>query len=113
MKIFLSGAYWGSAKQAMLKLCESGMKIFLSGIQQGAGGGQKEAMKTFLSAVESSPDKQRAILRIAQDTPLLWNLMSYYYIGNDEPYAERIRDCSDSILIDSGAHSFQKGKKVD
>lgn len=39
--------------------------------------------------------------------------MSYYYIGKDEQYAELIRDNSELILIDSGAHSFQKGKKVD
>lgn len=69
-------------------------------------------MKPFLSALESSPDKKRAILRDAQETPLLWNLMSYYYIGKDEQYACNIRDISELVLIDSGAHSFQKGKKV-
>lgn len=40
--------------------------------------------------------------------------MSYYYIksGNYD-FAEKIRNNSEEILIDSGAHSFQKGKKVD
>ena len=97
------------------------MRIFLSSTEAGA---QKSALrsaltreevqsKVFLSAVEASPDKQRAVSSVAKDTPLLWNLMSYYYIGKDERYAEMIRDKSELILIDSGAHSFQKGKKVD
>lgn len=41
--------------------------------------------------------------------------MSYYYIrerGNQE-FAEVIRDRSEEVMIDSGAHSFQKGKQVD
>lgn len=45
---------------------------------------------------------------------LKWNLMSYYYIktSNMLEFAEKVRDCSEEILIDSGAHSLQKGKKV-
>ena len=39
--------------------------------------------------------------------------MSYYYIKSKSELAELIRDNSKEILIDSGAHSFQKGKKVD
>lgn len=42
-----------------------------------------------------------------------WNLMSYYYIKSNPQLAEFIRDHSEEVLIDSGAHSFQKGKKVD
>lgn len=42
-----------------------------------------------------------------------WNLMSYYYVKNNHELAEYIRNHSEEILIDSGAHSFQKGKKVD
>lgn len=38
--------------------------------------------------------------------------MSYYYLRADEHYAEMIRDNSRLVIIDSGAHSFQKGKKV-
>lgn len=39
--------------------------------------------------------------------------MSFYYIKNKKELAEYIRDRSELIEIDSGAHSFQKGKKVD
>ena len=39
--------------------------------------------------------------------------MSYFYIKNKKELAELIRNNSKEILIDSGAHSFQKGKKVD
>ena len=38
--------------------------------------------------------------------------MSFYYLQKDIPYAEMLRDISEGIMIDSGAHSFQKGKKV-
>lgn len=41
-----------------------------------------------------------------------YNLMSYYYIRKKFDLAETIRKNSQEILIDSGAHSFQKGKKV-
>lgn len=36
--------------------------------------------------------------------------MSYYYITDDR--FKEILKVSELILIDSGAHSFQKGKKV-
>ena len=42
-----------------------------------------------------------------------YNLMSYYYVKGNHELAEYIRNHSEEILIDSGAHSFQKGKKVD
>lgn len=41
-----------------------------------------------------------------------YNLMSYYYIRKKFDLAETIRKNSQEILIDSGAHSFQKGKKI-
>lgn len=76
-------------------------------------------MKIFLSAVEASPDKKCAVSSVIDerkaadlDPPLLWNLMSYYALRSDVKFAEKIRDCSRLVLIDSGAHSFQKGKKV-
>lgn len=47
-----------------------------------------------------------------QRLPLLWNLMSYYYLRNDVEFAVAVRDMSDLVMIDSGAHSFQKGTKV-
>lgn len=39
--------------------------------------------------------------------------MSYYYIRKQKDLAELVRNNSKEILIDSGAHSFQKGTKVD
>jgi len=43
-----------------------------------------------------------------------YNLMSYYYIKKvSKNFIKEIIDHSELILIDSGAHSFQKGKKVE
>lgn len=64
-------------------------------------------MKIFLSALENGNHE----LIIKQ--PMLYNLMSFYYIKNKIQLAETIRDHSKLIMIDSGAHSFQKGTKVD
>lgn len=103
------------------------MRVFLSATEIG---GQKQAIKDALEKHESIPERDgaRSAEADVQDDscgggwfdslsssnpPFLWNLMSYYYIGKDEQYAELIRDNSNLILIDSGAHSFQKGKKVD
>lgn len=67
-------------------------------------------MKIFLSALEASPDGQKII----DNAKLLFNLMSFYFIrGKGRERAFEIRDKSELILIDSGAHSFQKGTKVD
>lgn len=77
-------------------------------------------MKIFLSALECAPrePQSRGGMEIAQllvqsKTEMLWNLMSYYYVQqNKEGLAEYIRDNSNLVLIDSGAHSFQFGVKV-
>lgn len=67
----------------------------------------------FLSGVEGSYIKD-AIEELMQTKRLKYNLMSFYYIRNQKTdYVERIRDNSEEIMIDSGAHSFQFGKKVD
>lgn len=63
-------------------------------------------MKIFLSALENGNNEK--IL----ERHLLYNLMSYYYIKGKRKLAEEIRDKSELIMIDSGAHSFQKGTKV-
>lgn len=75
-------------------------------------------MKIFLSSLENGrvcfytgEDLARYIVR--KGVKLKWNLMSYFYCRNKKELAEFIRDNSEEILIDSGAHSFQKGKKVD
>lgn len=81
-------------------------------------------MKIFLSALEAGAqcvnhkDSKGRGLPLAyylknQGVEFKWNLMSYYYARNDLDLAYFIRDNSEEILIDSGAHSFQKGKKVD
>lgn len=69
-------------------------------------------MKIFLSAIEGNEKIVRRILK--EKDKLHYNLMSYYYIQQkkNSTLAEEIRDRSELIMIDSGAHSFQKGKKV-
>ena len=77
-------------------------------------------MKIFLSSLENSKSTKSegsvpiAELLVKQGVQMKWNLMSYYYIrkgGYD--IAQYIRNNSKQVLIDSGAHSFQKGVKVD
>lgn len=75
-------------------------------------------MKIFLSALENSmtagsPSYPVAHYMVNQGIKMKWNLMSYYYIKSKIELAKYIRDNSELIMIDSGAHSFQKGKKVD
>ncbi len=65
-------------------------------------------IKIFLSALESGNDCPYILERIPE---LKWNLMSFFYL-NEERF-KAIEKQSEQILIDSGAHSFQKGKKVD
>ena len=75
-------------------------------------------MKVFLSAFENAQTSGKGGYNIAKylvdrNVKMLYNLMSYYYIKGKIQVAEYIRDNSKEVLIDSGAHSFQKGKKVD
>lgn len=77
-------------------------------------------MKIFLSAIENNTlhlQEGNVLYEMIRDGKIkpLWNLMSYFYIWQKRCYdvAEFVRDNSEEILIDSGAHSFQKGKKVD
>lgn len=67
-------------------------------------------MKIFLSAIEGQKKIPRQFAEKGQK--MKWNLMSYFAIRKSRENAEFIRDNSEEILIDSGAHSFQKGKKV-
>ena len=69
-------------------------------------------MKIFLSSVEGGAPLE-ALDEIMKEKKLYYNLMSYYYIQNKNyERAIKIRDNSELIIIDSGAHSFQFGKKV-
>lgn len=73
-------------------------------------------MKVFLSSIENgkSNGKKSYQYFLEKGLKLKWNLMSYYYIRSKKyNMAVDIRNNSEEILIDSGAHSFQKGKKVD
>lgn len=74
-------------------------------------------MKIFLSAIENAQAsgknaKSVAELLVEKNIKMKYNLMSYYYIKSKEKLSKFIRDNTKEILIDSGAHSFQKGKKV-
>lgn len=64
-------------------------------------------MKLFLSAVEQGPEKLAVKALMDAGCPMRWNLISYYYAKADVPFCERIRDHSEGIMVDSGAHSFQ------
>lgn len=70
-------------------------------------------MKIFLSALETKKDLPRFI--VEKGVRMKYNLMSYYAIQkkSGEGAAEYIRDHSEEVMVDSGAHSFQKGVKVD
>ena len=77
-------------------------------------------MKIMLSALENAAScklegsRPVAQLLVERGIKLKWNLMSYYYVkGAREELARYIRDHSDLVMIDSGAHSFQFGIKVD
>jgi len=80
------------------------MKIFLSSLENGNQCYQKR---------QNGKCKELAYYLCENGIKFKWNLMSYYYIGkNKQKLASFIRDNSEEILIDSGAHSFQFGKKV-
>ena len=76
-------------------------------------------MKVFLSALENAQLSKAegggsvASAVVKTGLKMKYNLMSYFYIRSKLALAEYIRDNSEEILIDSGAHSFQKGVKVD
>ena len=76
-------------------------------------------MKVFLSALENAQLSKAegggsiASAVVKAGLKMKYNLMSYYYIRPKPALAEYIRDNSEEIMIDSGAHSFQKGVKVD
>lgn len=76
-------------------------------------------MKIFLSAIENTTSSKNAgvvnmaELIVKKGIRMKYNLMSFFYIRQRMQLATFIRDNTDEILIDSGAHSFQKGKKVD
>lgn len=69
-------------------------------------------MKIFLSALEnaffcktSEPVAKRLVAKYGK---MKYNLMSFFSIRTKLPLATFIRDNTEEIMIDSGAHSFQK-----
>lgn len=67
-------------------------------------------MKVFLSALHAPEVAKMKQLQIE----MLWNLLSYYQIQKEgEKLFMDVLSMSREMMIDSGAHSFQKGKKVD
>lgn len=78
-------------------------------------------MRLFLSAMENNP-RSVGIMDYMDEhgEKMLWNLISYCYVqknhskkSGSDGVPERIRDSSELLMVDSGAHSFQKGTKVD
>jgi hypothetical protein len=76
------------------------MKIFLSSLEHGAECKDGTALVDYF---------------VSRGLKMKYNLISYYYISNEKQYklSETIRDNSELTIVDSGAHSLQKGKKVD
>ena len=74
------------------------MKIFLSSLENGCA----LTKDCWLGRLDEMPFK------------LKWNLVSYFYAraGDRRARADLIRDRSELLMVDSGAHSFQKGQKV-
>lgn len=67
-------------------------------------------MKIFLSSLDTTGG-----IKLVNKLPLMiYNLLSYYYIKkmSKEKY-DLIYNKTNLLMIDSGAHSFQKGKKVE
>lgn len=68
-------------------------------------------MKIFLSSLETAHTEEILdYLHKFNIDHLLWNLMSFYYLTPQK--FKLITSKSKQIMIDSGAHSFQKGKTV-
>lgn len=69
-------------------------------------------MKVFISALESS-EKNIIDKMIHEGKNLRFILTSYYYLRKNIGLLNKFMKIADEILIDSGAHSFQRGVKVD
>lgn len=69
-------------------------------------------MKVFLSGLESS-EKNILDQLVLKRQKIPFALCSYYYTRKKETFFSKLNSVSNEILVDSGAHSFQKGKKVD
>lgn len=69
-------------------------------------------MKIFLSGLESS-EKNIIDCMIKNKEKVDYVLTSYYYLRKKKDFFQKLKLIANEILIDSGAHSFQKGAKVE
>ena len=69
-------------------------------------------MKVFLSGIESS-EKTIVDEYIKDRKKIDYCLTSFYYLRKKETLKNKLFDFANEIIVDSGAHSFQKGKQVD
>lgn len=69
-------------------------------------------MKVFLSGAEAS-EKTVVDYWLERGEKIDYLLVSYYYVRNKKNFMEKAKRLANEILVDSGAHSFQKGIKVD
>jgi hypothetical protein len=66
-------------------------------------------MEVYIATLETSD----YLLDHIKEGQVRYALTSYYYLKNQSLFDRIISKVSDKMLIDSGAHSFQHGKKVD
>lgn len=64
-------------------------------------------MKIFLSSLENNT------ARISEIGSMHYNLISYFYGRRNDDRVRDILENSELVMIDSGAHTFQKGTHVD
>ena len=73
-------------------------------------------MRIFLSALENNSETQFAYLQ-KKNTKIKSGLVSYYYLEkqlkSDPNKLEKVKGYCGELLVDSGAHSFQSGARVD
>lgn len=79
------------------------MKIFLSSIEQPRGVKIVDGKRIYQPMID---------VLLEKGIKPKYSLMSYFYLRKDIPNAEKVRDNSEEVMIDSGAHSFQKGQTV-
>lgn len=84
------------------------MRVFLSAIEPSTTGGSKHCP---MSVKYDRFFARYLVEELGID--LLWNLVSFYYARKCKDWQIRyIRDKSELLLVDSGAHSLQKGAKI-
>ena len=72
------------------------------------------AVRVFLSSLDCGPNKIVTERFQEKGERMRWNLISFYYsrAASAIKHARTLRDMSDLLMVDSGAHSIQKGARV-